>query len=223
MWDSLCFAPDGVGYAWNAASPAASESLLIAGGPTTFSHVRYSLVVCDGDVDLIDPDEIDHSIIVASGTIRMGIWPSFEDSCLAAARIRIAGSPDFHRSILLSGEEPGFTPKRWVATERASIAAKIDGPPLGVRFFAPADVGLEVTAAAGVVTIAGVAKDSVAARHDLRVGDIVLEVDDKPVASAEAFRRRLRTAYVNDSAVLDIRRGRETTTRVVYFFGEPTP
>jgi serine protease Do len=69
-------------------------------------------------------------------------------------------------------------------------------------------LGLRVKEVRGALAISGVRPDSVAAEVGLEPGDLLLRVNNQPVATADAFREALLTARRGRSVLLFVGRGR---------------
>ncbi|WP_338865604.1 trypsin-like peptidase domain-containing protein [Myxococcus stipitatus] len=69
-------------------------------------------------------------------------------------------------------------------------------------------LGLKVKDARMGLAVSGIRAGSVAAEVGLAPGDIILRVNNQPVATAEAFKEALLTARRNPSVLLLVRRGR---------------
>ena len=86
-----------------------------------------------------------------------------------------------------------------------------------MRFFQSADVGVELGAKGGAVSVAKLTPGSPLTRCGVQVGDIIAQVNDKPIKTANDVRRELRYSVALEAGIFHIYRGDEKITRVVYF------
>jgi Do/DeqQ family serine protease len=84
----------------------------------------------------------------------------------------------------------------------------VEFPPRLIESLAWERLGLRVKDARGAVAISGVRPGSVAQEVGLETGDVILRVNNQPVANTEAFREALLTARRGRSVLLLVRRGR---------------
>ena len=60
------------------------------------------------------------------------------------------------------------------------------------------------------VLVVRVVPDTPAAKAGLRRGDVIVQVDDEPVASADALQTRVENSRVGQTLRLTVKRGRQT-------------
>jgi Do/DeqQ family serine protease len=84
----------------------------------------------------------------------------------------------------------------------------VEFPPRLIESLAWERLGLRVKDARGAVAISGVRPGSVAQEVGLETGDVILRVNNQPVANTEVFREALLTARRGRSVLLLVRRGR---------------
>ena len=68
-------------------------------------------------------------------------------------------------------------------------------------------LGVEVSMADGKLRVDDVEAQSPAARADVKVGDILVDLDTRPIANPEALRDELQSHKPGDSVKLSVRRG----------------
>lgn len=166
------------------------RAIVLAEGPVKCKGtIRNSIIICCSDVEA--GIEILNSVIVARGSIKCPLH--VKDSILVAS-----GKVDTSRGLV-----PGQRETNCIREE--------DATPLGlVKWFTPADVGLEVTPAKDSVRVEKLHDGKLPARAGLKVGDLITAVDRGKVDSAETFRKLLRRGSVQDRCVLTVKRGDET-------------
>lgn len=77
-----------------------------------------------------------------------------------------------------------------------------------MRFFRPAQVGVEVAPAEGGVRVTRADKDMPIGRAGLRVGDVVRALDGSPTSSPDSFRKLLRRKVAQGGyGLFEVRRG----------------
>ncbi len=91
---------------------------------------------------------------------------------------------------------------------RTLQVSPVEFPPRLIETFAWDQLGLRVKEARGVMTISAVRPDSVAQEVGLAPGDVILRVNNQPVANPDSFREALLTARRGRSVLLLVRRGR---------------
>ncbi|WP_224242858.1 trypsin-like peptidase domain-containing protein [Hyalangium gracile] len=84
----------------------------------------------------------------------------------------------------------------------------VEFPPRLVESLAWERLGLRVKEARGAMAISGVRPGSAAQEIGLEPGDVILKVNNQPVANSDAFREALLTARRGRSVLLLVRRGR---------------
>ena len=176
-----------------------------------------SLVVCDGDVELVASGFSAGSVLIANGSIRskVGIVSSnslfFAHGDIALKAFRPSDGVQMAGGRLLDVKTGKVRPN----TEHEKSGVKEN--PFGVRFFQTADVGVELATKGAVVSVAKLTPGSPLTKYDLQVGDIITQVNDKPAKTANDVRRELRYSVALEAGIFHIRRGDEKLTRVVYF------
>jgi len=165
--------------------------LFVNGDVTTERSVTSSVIVCDGDFTISDPQS--------------GLW-----CVLVIARGNITVEGDSSRSVLIAGGKvkgkgTGYTRDLYVCHNTHN-----EPNPLGfVTFFELHRVGIEAKAADKVVSITAIKAGSAAALAGFKAGDVVVAVGDKKPADVEALRRALRGALaLGDAAVTVTRDGK---------------
>jgi hypothetical protein len=153
---------------------SAFDSVIVTGGDVkNITLLRRCILVCDGDVELLEPPTA-NSLIIARGKV----------TCLRGK---------LTKCMVRSGRSLRFL-------DGKTIDLKDDTPdPLAfVKFFELSDVGLTVSdrdqkeePIQDGVLLKDVGKDSPFA-SGLRAGDMVTALDETKIASREVFRRHLR-------------------------------
>ncbi len=167
--------------------------MFVSGDMTSRGVVISSVIVCDGDVTVIDSD-IDQALVVARGNIT------------------VKGSA--RRAVLIAGRKVTLGDKREPKSVHHFNVIKENEPnPLGfITFFELSRVGLEVKLADGAVRVAAVAAKKAGDKAGLKVGDAILDVNGKKPADGESLRRLLRDALAVGDAAVKLHRGDKTET-----------
>jgi hypothetical protein len=93
-----------------------------------------------------------------------------------------------------------------------------------IKFFDPAQVGIQVEEAQDTVRIKKLDAGKMFAKAGLQAGDLVLAMDMAPVPSVAAFRKMLRHSLAGQKSLLfDVQRAGNTLTISVLNKAEPTP
>jgi hypothetical protein len=170
--------------------PMLIGSVVFACGPVTVGgSLARSVVICDGDVTVLDGG-CSTCLIIARGDIICRDLGARESRIIASGKVRL--------------------PK--VANNRGAIIKENEPDLLGfVKFFDPARAGIEVEAAEGGVRVKQATEGKPFARAGLRAGDLVTELGGAPTTSPDMFRRLLRTRIaLGDEMVFKVRRGEKT-------------
>ena len=181
------------------------------------------IVVIDGDVtqwgESTGGCRIDDSVVIARGSIGPAwIHAHGPDvSCVWSDRgIEIATPEALSGLALLSGG--AIKTDVDTKTEQPRVVKeKLKENPFGVRFFETKDVGAEVEADEDGVRIASLAPNSPLAAQGLRVGDVVVRINDTEIDSVKEFRRELRRSVVCGAGVFWLKGEGRKPTRVVHF------
>jgi hypothetical protein len=195
------------------------RSVLLVNADTQLPRVEESLVVCDGDVELVIG--LNRTVVVANGRIWSKKWGGSRDSYLAATgdivlpETQEVGTNVYHAggTVRLSGK----------AVRSDQVREGRTSLPFGIRFLDPAEFGLTLAGDKGGVRVSAVAADSPFARHGVEAGDLIAAIDDVKGPSIPAFRRQLRRGVLAESVVLTIRRADRALTRIVFLDGVPEP
>ena len=102
------------------------------------------------------------------------------------------------------------------STKRVDNAGVTENP-FGMRFFETADVGVETAFKDGTLSITKLTPGSPLTKLGVKVGDAVTQLNDKPIKTAQDFRRELRHSVVLETGIFHMRRGEENITRIVDF------
>ncbi len=145
-----------------------------------------SIVVCDGDVAVRGP--VTGSVVLATGSVSVGAEVS--------------------NSVIVSGGKVKMGEVFPGARAQNSLIQEHRRDPLNfIRFFDPAQVGIEVKASPNGLRVERVVAAQPFGRAGICQGDRVLRVDGVSVDSPEAFRRVLRRRLGDANPVLlDVRR-----------------
>lgn len=164
-----------------------AESVVLANGNVSASAVETSVVVCDGNVDVVG--RAYRSVVAARGDITV-------DSATACTFVA-AGR------VTIRDVKPPVNPRvpPVVMTPGARNAFGF------VTFFELSRVGVEVAEADKVVRVKAVAAGSAFAAGGAKVGDVVEGVNGAKPDSAESLRRLLRDALALGDATVTVRRG----------------
>lgn len=175
-----------------------------------------SFVVCDGDVDIVS-GFLGSSVVIASGSIRKKNGIGSDSSSFFAGGDFMASERVKHQGLYLAGGSiiDAKTGKSRTGIEREKPGLKEN--PFGVRFFQSADVGVELATKGAVVSVAKLTPGSPLTKCGVQVGDVITQVNDKSIKTANDVRRELRYSVALEAGIFHIRRGDEKITRVVYF------
>jgi hypothetical protein len=220
-----CVTPESLRYGWvvltrdelkgtNKRSNQWEDCYIFHNGDLALDDCMTSFVVCDGDVTFVRGG-CNGSIVIAGGSIGGAV--EFGSSTLSArGDIDAPKSAATSDGLLLAGGKINLAPAKSGGPRRVEKAGLADDP-FGVRYFRLADVGVAAEWAGGRLTVGELTAGSPLARHDVRAGDVVSRVNDRPLKSAQDFRRELRYSVAAGAAVFHLRRGEKDLTRVVYF------
>jgi hypothetical protein len=177
-----------------------SYTLLFACGSVTLDvsgPIESLVIVCDGDVTFRDPP----------GTTAI--------DCLIVA----GGDVTLPREALDSAIFAGGSVKqpRKIARARCVVRENERNPLGRVRFFDPAEAGVEVAPDKDGVKVKEAPRDRPFASAGLRPGDVVTALDGARTDSPEVFRKLLRAALAGEgpSLTLTVQRSGKTLTVAV--------
>ncbi|MGL6097916.1 MAG: PDZ domain-containing protein [Fimbriiglobus sp.] len=212
------------------------NSVLLVNADVELNWVNECLVVCDGDVVLVD-GRVHQSVVIANGTIRA---VRRDRGAIIVDGVVVRRDPeypvtDISRSWVAAGadiELPGRVKDIDAGVLHARGLISLDkaqppGPekrffqnqpslPYGVRFLDPKELGLDARPAAGGIRLDEVAAGSPFAGPGLRAGDVIQVMNGRPVGTSQEFRRELRRAIVMGSAVVEVRRTTDVFANVVF-------
>jgi PDZ domain len=175
-----------------------SGSFFVVNGSMTGlkTTIHNCIIICDGDVRI--SSAILNSIVIARGKVYCP--NAVGDSVI------IASGGIFDDEAKRSPLNGGF------------ISKANEAVPLNfVKWFTPADVGLEVSAVKDAVKVEKLHDGKLPIKSGLKIGELITAVDGAKIDSIESFRRLLRKGSVQDRCVLSIGR-RETKRDVVLDF-----
>jgi hypothetical protein len=157
------------------------NSIALVNNSMSVRAVESSVIICDGDVELLDLWK-ERCVIIANGNIRGASHTKW--SVLGAAGDILTRRGE--KNVLYAGgkvEAPGPTDR---------VYQKQQALPFGVRFVSPADFGLELAAQNGGMQVLGITPDSPFAKYGVKDGDVITAIDEVAADSIPAFRRQLR-------------------------------
>jgi membrane-associated protease RseP (regulator of RpoE activity) len=158
------------------------------------------------------------STIIANGSIRSKTGLKFDGSCFFAQSDIVAKGSSTHNGILLAGGKIDVPKTRNSKESKERVEkAEVKENPFGVRFFETADVGTETAMKEGALTITKLTAGSPLTKYGVKEGDVVTQLNDKAIKTANDFRRELRYSVALEAGILHIKRGNENITRIVYF------
>ena len=122
---------------------------------------------------------------------------------------RISDSEDFDTRVRGYPARSVFPLTVWrQGALRTLQVTPVEFPPQLIETFAWEQLGLKVKENRGAIAISSVRPESVAQEVGLAPGDVILRVNNQPVANSESFREALLTARRGRSVLLLVRRGR---------------
>lgn len=203
-----------------------SRSVVVVNGPALFAKGSESLLVCDGDVELGQPDDLasgfDKSVVIANGQVTLHGGCPLGFSAVYAAGDFLGPSAlveDKYLGVLAGGKNTVMGEKGHPGNKYKAQGLKEN--PFGVKFVSPADAGVELDVGEKVVRLGALKESSPLAKVDLRKGDRVLSVNGMPVETAADVRRQLRESLLWGTGLFEVKRGDHTFTRLVKFAEPP--
>lgn len=190
--------------------PRMVRSLVLANAALQVREVTSSVVVVDGDLELVKGSDLTGCVVVVNGDIVYGAGASVGLfwKCLLWATGDIGMKPGRrpHQSVFLAN---GKIPHWDGLADEGCVNMNVKEPPLPVRFLDPAaDYGLTLDAGKDGMTVAKIAEKSAFAEY-LKAGDVIAAVTGVKTATAPAFRRELRRGIIEGAVLLDVTRGKE--------------
>jgi PDZ domain len=171
------------------------KTLFVACGSVTLEdgeHTNKSVIICDGDV-IITCDNVHDCLIIAGGDVTLPDTV-IESAVFAGGSIKQSKRGELVRSVIRENEKH----------------------PLGlIRFFDPAEAGIEVAADKGAVQVKAAAKGKPFAEAGLCAGDLVTQINGARTPSPEEFRKRLRAALADGGPTMTLTVQREGKTLTV--------
>ncbi len=174
--------------------------------------IKYSdcIVIVDGDFDCAGAIVMDKSTFIVNGSIKSTNRFVLGSSYLAA-------TGDVKLPKLSAGNSTIYSPRKIDVPQNARLNPMPKSEPFGIRFFQLADVGIAAKAHPKGAEITAISPFSPLRLFGLRIGDVVMKVDDRAIDSPDALRRGLRTAYVREAGVFYLLRNGQTIDRIVLF------
>ena len=195
------------------------HSVVLVNDSTRLPRVTESLIVCDGDIDLVPG--LDFSVIIANGSIRSKEGGAGRKTYLCATEdIVMARSKTLGNNIFHAGRTVTFAEKLKPSDR---VREKQKTLPFGIQFLDPEEFGVVLAAQNGGVQVMEIAANSPFAKYGVEDGDIITAIDGVSATTLPIFRRQLRRGVIAESVVLNIRRGKTPTTRIVFLDGIPVP
>lgn len=185
----------------------------------TLDSCVWSLVVCDGDVEFVNSVDGHASTIIANGSIRSKGHLKFDGSSFfAKGDITAPKGSNAGIGLLLAGgkiDVPrlGNSKESKERVEKAGVKEN----PFAVRFFETTDLGVELETKENTVSIAKLTPTSPLLKHGIKVGDVLTQLNERMIVTAQDLRRELRYSVVLEAGIFHIRRGDAKLTRIVYF------
>ncbi len=193
-------------------------------------------IVANSDLDL---NQTSGSLVIVDGTLNFKCSSDLylaNNIIIARNDINIITPTNVMNGILISGRDINFKNRTSIKPDARLVAKNIIRTPIKqpdeskfvegfdrmqdyVRFFELADVGIEAAESPSGVTITSIDPRSSFAKYGIRVGDVVKQVDRKPIPTVNEFRRLVRREYVRRAGIFDVTRNGEKLNRIVYFHG----
>jgi hypothetical protein len=187
-------------------------------GDVSFDNLMSALVVCDGDIEVINSVDLTMSTVIARGSIQSQKGLKFHTSTLFAQGDITAKGSDTSVGLLVAGGKVNVPRTRNSVDSAQRIEkAGVKDNPFPVRFFETADAGVECEFKNNTLTITKLTPGSALTKYGIKEGDVITKLNDKVIASANDFRRELRYTIVLEAGIFHITRAKEKLTRVVYF------
>jgi hypothetical protein len=192
-----------------ATEPLWENSYIFHNNDLVLHYFDWSLLVCDGDVTFNGSGlNCNASTIVAYGSVRSpGILGLSRGSVYAGGDI-VAPKGVPPKSLLLAAGKIDVKE----GPERVIKAGVKENP-----FFETADVGTETAFKDGTLSITKLTPGSPLTKFGVKPGDVVTQLNDKPIKTANDFRRELRNSVALEAGIFYITRDGAKITRVVYF------
>jgi hypothetical protein len=186
--------------------------ILVTGGPR--DGLAKTLLFACGSV-ILDVQGGDHSLVVVCDgdvTIQDGLGGRFLYGCLIIAGGNVFLPKDVHDTTIIAGG----TVKRPKGDRILNTAIREnERNALGlIRFFDPAEAGIEVDADKDAVKVKAAHKGKPFAEAGLRPGDLVTQINGTKTPSLAEFRKRLRAALAEGgpTTTLTVQRSGKTLT-----------
>jgi hypothetical protein len=199
-----------------------------------FQSLSGTLVVCDGNVDLIGarpiPGSCRGSVVIANGDISTTDELELDGSSFVYAAGDFLGSKErwkWRCSVVTGGKNvaiPDFTDperKKYEAYFKQHFREGVKENPFGVKFVSPADVGIELAVTDDDVRLGSLQPTSPVAKAGLVKGDRILSLNGVKMTSAADFRRQLRESLVWATGLFEVQRGSEKFFKLVRFAEPP--
>lgn len=187
-----------------------ADSLVFSNTPFPFGVVSQSVVVVDGDVELIRPTRIAGSVVVVNGDLTRDSDsppPSFDTSVFwVTGRVNVPPPTRPANVMVFAGGKVADAEK---LAAKGCVEQNVKEPPLPVRFFDPAEFGLTLEVTKAGLKVAKVGGTNAFADAGLKAGDVITRVGEVDTATALAFRRELRRGVVEGAVLLDVTRGKD--------------
>ena len=143
------------------------NSILIGNRGSDFFCTSNTVAIFDGDVEFVSENDTNWSLIVANGSITSRADVRARHSYIAATGvINLPYGGSFTGCTFSSPEEAHLWPERLkptLAVNMPKAVKRTDDMPFGIRFFSPAEVGIEATRDDETVTVKMVPAKSAAA------------------------------------------------------------
>ncbi len=198
------------------------QSVVVSNGPLEIDELKCSMLVSDGSVHFTGHFYcIEPVCVVSNDSIRSHSWIGGKgNTFIARKKIKALQATSTQGSTLIAGEEIDLV-KRKGGEFGTHLVGKDKFDP-GVRFFAVADVGLDLQEVDGKVVVKTVAEDS-PFRKSLKPGDRINSVNDKYFPEFDDCRRRVREACVVGYAFVNRTRDGQHARVLVDLLGYPKP
>jgi hypothetical protein len=201
------------------------RSLVVVNNATDLYSLDTAIAVVDGNIELGNvpgfSPSISRSVVISRGSVRCKGSLGVSSSLVCAhGDIVIGGVARTHTSHLYAGGTVDLGKGK--PGEGTVVKGKADLSVTGIRFFELSDVGVEAEAHPDGARVAGLKFGSPLARYGVRVGDVVIRLNDQPMTSVNEFRRHVRRSVAHRAGIFQVKRDGEALTRIVYFH-DPLP
>ena len=197
-----------------------ARCIVFSNGPVIFDQLDNSILICDGEVRFDQFINLGSSLIISNDSIISNRDLSGRCTLIARKKIKAVEATTTKGGALIAGDEIDVVKRKGGEFGTHTVGKDKFDP--GVRFFAVADVGLELKEVDGKAIVKSVAEDS-PFRKSLKPGDRINSINDKFFKDFDDCRRVLREACVVGYAFVNRTRDGGHARVLVDLLGYPKP